>query len=130
MFEPRDWMSLLIGGVVFLMGLFPLLAQFGVGPAWFAMEFLPVTIISWVVAVAALYLVYASIVEITNSSVVGNISIIVAFLVLAVGLLPILKGFGIGPSFFALPWLTPLIYRIVFMVEGLFLIFAMWAMEM
>jgi hypothetical protein len=131
MFETRDYISLLIGAVVFLLGLFPLLAQFKIGPAWFALNFLSVTIVSWVVAVAALYLVYASVIEITNSSTVGNISILIALVVLAVGLLPILKGFLPGaPAFFALPWLTPIIYRIVFMVEGLFLVIAMWAMEM
>jgi len=130
MIEPRGILSFIMGVIIFLLGLFPLLAQFNAGPSWFAFNFLPVTIISWIVAVAALYLVYASIVEITNSSSVGTISIIFAFVVLLVGLLPILKGFNIGPSFFALSWLTPLVYRIVFMIEGLFLMIATFAMEL
>jgi len=131
--EAKDIISLLVGLVLFLAGLFPLFAKFGVGPAWFSLSFLPVTIFSWIVAVGALYLVIDSALEITNSSSIGVVSIIVEFVCLTVGILPILHGFGIGPAFFALGFLGPVstyIYPVIFMVEGAFLMIAMIAMEM
>ena len=134
MIEAKDIISFIVGLLLFALGILPLLAGFGIGPAWFNLfEFLPVTIFSWIVAVGALYLVVDSMIEITNSSSIGFVSIIIAFVCLAVGVLPILHGFGIGPSFFSLAFLgaaSKFIYNIIFMLEGLFLMIAMIAMEM
>ncbi|MBI4738284.1 hypothetical protein HY772_01765 [Candidatus Woesearchaeota archaeon] len=133
MMETKDFMSGLVGLVIFLLGLFPLLNRFGVGPEWMALKFLPLTIVSWIVAVAALYLVINSIIELTNSNAVGWVSVIIAFAALAIGLLPILGGFGIGPDLFKLEFLKgfgPILYNLVFIAEGLFLMVAMFAMEM
>lgn len=134
MMEAKDIISFIVGALLFLLGLFPLLANFGIGPSWFDVwSFLPATIISWVIAVGALYLVIDSVIEITNSSAVGFVSIIVAFVCLVIGVLPLLASFGIGPSFFALGFLggaSAYIYNAVFMLEGLFLMIAMVAMEM
>ncbi len=134
MMEAKDIVSFIIGALLFILGLFPLLHQFGIGPSWFNVwSFLPATVISWIVAVGALYLVVDSVIEITNSSAVGFVSIIVAFICLLIGVLPILHGFGIGPDFFALEFLGPVtdyLFNIVFMIEGLFLMIAMVAMEM
>jgi hypothetical protein len=133
MIEAKDILSAVVGALLFALGLLPLLNSFGIGPAWMALKFLPVTIISWIVAVGALYLVIDSVIEITNSSAVGFISIIIAFICLAVGVLPILAGFGIGPAFFSLGFLgavSKYLYHVVFMLEGIFLMIAMVAMEM
>lgn len=133
MMEAKDFMSGFVGLVIFLLGLFPLLNRFGVGPDWFALKFLPLTVISWVVAVAALYLVINSVIELTNSNAIGWMSVIVAVLALTIGVLPILAGFGVGPDFFKLEFLKGLgavLYNIVFIAEGLFLMVAMFAMEM
>jgi len=133
MMEAKDILSAVVGLLLFALGLLPLLNSFGIGPAWMALKFLPVTIISWIVAVGALYLVIDSVIEITNSSAIGFISIIIAFVCLAVGVLPILASFGIGPAFFSLGFLgavSKYLYHIIFMVEGLFLMIAMVAMEM
>ena len=134
MMEAKDIVSFIVGALIFLLGLFPLLAGFGIGPSWFNIwQFLPVTIVSWIVAVGALYLVIDSMIEITNSSAIGFLSIIIAFICLILGVLPILHGFGIGPDFFALTFLGPVtkyLYNVVFMIEGIFLMIAMVAMEM
>ena len=134
MMEAKDILSFIAGALLFILGLFPLLSSFGIGPDWFNVwSYLPVTVISWVVAVGALYLVIDSVIEITNSSAMGFVSIIIAFVCLLIGVLPILHGFGIGPDFFALTFLggfTDYLYNIVFIVEGLFLMIAMIAMEM
>jgi hypothetical protein len=133
MMEPSDYISGLVGAVIFALGLLPLLNRFGIGPDWMGLKFLPLTIMSWIIAVAALYLVVNSITELTNSNAIGWVSIIVAFVALCIGILPILGGFGIGPEFFKLEFLKSfgtLLYNVVFIAEGLFLIIAMFAMEM
>jgi hypothetical protein len=134
MMEAKDIISFIAGALLFALGILPLLQSFGIGPGWFNVwGFLPVTIISWIVAVGALYLVIDSVIEITNSSAIGFISIIVAFICLLIGILPVLHNFGIGPEFFALGFLgsfTKYLYNVVFMAEGLFLMLAMIFMEM
>lgn len=133
MMEGKDILSFIVGLLLFAMGLLPLLNKFGVGPDWFGLNFLPTTVFGWLIAVGALYLVINSVIEITNSSAVGFFSIIVAFVCLIIGVLPLLHGFGIGPDFFSMSFLgafSAYLYNIVFMVEGLFLMIAMVAMEM
>jgi hypothetical protein len=134
MMEAKDFLSFVVGLLLFALGLLPMLANFGIGPDWFDVwQFLPVTIIFWIVAVGALYLVINSMIEITNSSAIGFLSICIAFACLLIGVLPILHSLGIGPDFFALGFLGPVtdyIYNIIFMLEGLFLMIAMVAMEM
>ncbi|MBW2965232.1 hypothetical protein KY363_07280 [Candidatus Woesearchaeota archaeon] len=134
MMEAKDILSFIVGLLLFALGVLPLLNKFKIGPSWFNVwGFLPVTIVSWVVAVGALYLVIDSVIEITNSASIGFLSIIIAFVCLLVGVLPILAGFGIGPSFFSLSFLgvvSKYLFDIVFMAEGLFLMIAMVAMEM
>lgn len=134
MMEAKDILSFIAGIVLFALGLLPLLSSLGIGPGWFDFwKFLPITIISWIVAVGALYLVIDSVIEITNSSSIGFVSIIVAFICLLIGVLPILHSFSIGPQFFALDFLgafSNYLFNIAFMVEGLFLMIAMVAMEM
>jgi len=130
MLEAKDIMSMVIGAVITAVGILPLLHAIGIGPDFFNLhEVLPITIISWILAVGALYLVYDSVIEITNSNAIGWASIIVAFVVLAFGVLTILGGFGIGPGLFGLE-LPTIIYDIIFIVEGLFLMIAGFAMEM
>ena len=133
MMETKDFLSAFVGLVLFAGGVLPLLAKFKIGPAWFALKFLPVTIISWIVAVGALYLVINSVIEITNSASVGYLSILIAFVCLVIGVLPILAGFKIGPTWFALGFLKsigPILYSIVMIAEGIFLMLAMIFMEM
>jgi hypothetical protein len=134
MMEAKDIISFIAGALLLALGLLPLLNKFGIGPDWFNVwSFLPITILSWIIAVGALYLVIDSVIEITNSSAIGFISIIIAFVCLLVGVLPILSGFGIGPAFFNLGFLggaSTMIFNIVLILEGLFLMIAMIAMEM
>ena len=130
MLEAKDIISMVVGLIITALGVLPLLNKLGMGPSFFDLhQFLPLAVVSWILAVAALYLVYDSVIEITNSNAVGWASIVVAFLVLAFGVLQILEGFGIGPGLFGLE-LPTLVYDIVFIIEGLFLFIAGFAMEM
>lgn len=131
MMEAKDWISFFVGLVIACAGAMPLLNNFGVGPAWFAMEFLPVSIFSYIVAGAGFYLMVNSVIEITNSNAVGWISFLIALLFLTVGLLQTLHNFNVlKAEFFALSFITPVIYYVIFTIEGVFLMIACFAMEL
>jgi len=130
MMEGKDWLSFFVGAVIAAMGVLPLFNNFGVGPSWFAMEFLPLSIFAYIAAGAGFYLMVNSVIEITNSNAIGWFSFLIAILFLAVGVLQTLSNFGIGPSWFELSFISPIIYRVIFSIEGFFLMIAAFAMEM
>ncbi|MBI2541791.1 hypothetical protein HYV80_03730 [Candidatus Woesearchaeota archaeon] len=124
MMQMRDWISGLIGAVIFLLGLLPLIGKF---------EFLnnlPVSLLVWIVAGAGFYLLINSVIEITNSNIIGWWSFIVAITLLVIGLMPLLHSFGIGPAWFEFNWLSRAVYNVMFVIEGLFLMIATFAMEL
>lgn len=124
MMQMRDWVSGLIGAVIFLLGLMPLIGKFEF------LNSLPVSLLIWIVAGAGLYLAMNSIIEITNSNIVGWWSFGIAITVLIIGLLPLLHSFHIGPSWFEFNWLNRTAYNIIFIIEGVFLMIATFAMEL
>ena len=124
MMQMRDWISGLFGLIIFLLGLMPILGKFT-----FLNE-LPAVLLTWIVAGAGFYLMVNSLIEITNSNIVGWWSFIVAIVVLIIGLLPLLHSFHIGPSWFEFAWLSRTVYNIIFIVEGFFLMIATFAMEL
>lgn len=124
MMQTRDWISGVVGLILFLLGLLPLLGKFAF------LNNLPVSLLTWIVAGAGFYLAINSIIEITNSNVVGVWSFGVAIAVLAIGLLPLLHSFGIGYAWFEFKWLNRTAYNILFIVEGVFLMIATFAMEL
>lgn len=130
MMQLKDWISFFVGAVVFLLGFLPILSKIGSGASWFSLNFLPIAIFSYIAAAAGFYLMIESIIEITNSNIIGWWSFIIACIVLAIGVPPMLNSFGAGPSWFAFPWLSQTIYHIVFMVEGVLLMIACFAMEL
>ena len=124
MMQMRDWISGAVGAVILLLGLLPMLGRF---------EFLnnlPVSLLTWIVAGAGLYLAVNSIIEITNSNIVGWWSFGVAIAVLLIGLFPLLNSFGIGPEWFQFNWLNRKAYNVIFIIEGVFLMIATFAMEL
>jgi len=130
MFTTKDFISGIVGILLTFMGLFPLLSSFGIGPEWFALHFLPVQLFAYIVAGAGFFLAADSIREILNNNHIGIWSFGVAVIVLIIGLFPLLNSFGIGPEWFLFPWITQQIYYIIFIVEGVFLFIAAFAMEM
>jgi hypothetical protein len=124
MMQMRDWIAGAVGLVIFCLGLFPLIGKLSF------LNGLPQTAVVWIVALGALYLCYAAIVEITNSNVIGWWSFAIGAIVLIVGFLPILHSFGIGPDFFSFSWISRTVYNILFILEGVFLMVATFAMEL
>ena len=123
MMQLSDWISGAVGLIVFLLGFLPLMK-------WFNTDFLPLIILTWIVALAGLYLLVDAIVEITNSNIIGWITFWVAAAAMIIGLFPILHSFGIGPLWFEFRWLSRAAYHFVFIIEGVFLIIATFAREL
>ena len=120
MMEGKDWMSGLAGLLILALGLLPLLNGRGVGPSWFALS-LPVKLLSYVVVVGGFYLIINSFIEITNSNVIGWLSFFVAAVITILGVLQVLGKIS---------WISGMVFNIVFIIMGLFLIIATFAMEM
>lgn len=135
MMETKDWVSFFIGILVTAAGALPLLHSWGVlSNPIFQLNFLVPGVIKYLLAGLGLYLIINSIIEITNSNAIGWISGIVAVIVMAAGLLPLLAELGVLPPVFSLGFLSgpsaSFIYNILFVVEGIFLMIAAFAMEM
>lgn len=131
--EPKDWFSGLVGFVVFALGLVPLLEQFNI-VNWGISSFMSssgfLSVAPYVLAILGFYLAIESVIELTNSNHIGWLSFLIGVVIMAAGLLPALQQlFGIGPGLFGLA-VPALIYHIIFIVEGLFLMIAMFAMEL
>lgn len=132
MMEAKDWMSFFVGLLVLAFGALPILHSLGVGPTWFDLPKLSVQILSYAVALLGFYLVVNSIIEITNSNSIGWFSFLVAFLIMAIGVLHVLGQFGIVNGFLSMPFLagSMWIFNVIFVVLGLFLMIACFAMEL
>ncbi len=122
MMQMRDWIIGLIGVAFGALGLLSLIG------------YLPFELsrnaLVWASTIAALILLYAAIIEITNSNVMGTVSIIVAGIALVVSLLPLLNSFGVLGTWASFGWMSDAFYKIALTIEGLFLLVATFAMEL
>ena len=118
MMQMRDWISGLIGAVLVLLGL---------SSFWSAVSFLnnifSANVLRWIAVVAGIYLAWNSIVEITNSNVVGWWSFGVAAISIILGLLPLIPWFHFGVF-------SSAFYNVNLVIEGVFLMIATFAMEL
>lgn len=124
MMQLRDWVSGAVGAVILLLGLLPLIGRF---------EFLnnlSGTVVIWIVALAGFYLMINSVIEITNSNIVGWVSFGIAVAALIIGFFPVLHSLGVGPGWFEFAWIGRTAYNIIFIIEGAFLMVATFAMEL
>ena len=117
MMQMRDWISGLVGAIIFLLGLLPLIGKFE------SLNNLPVSLLTWIVAGSGLYLAVNSIIEITNSNIVGWWSFGVAAVSIILGLLPLIPWFHFGVF-------SSAFYNVNLVIEGVFLMIATFAMEL
>ena len=122
MMQMRDWVTGLIGVITGALGLLSLI---GVLPFE-----LSKTALVWIAAVAGIILLYASIIEITNSNIMGTVSIIAAGIVLVISLLPALSGIGWLGSWAEFGWIGETVYKVILAVEGILLAISTFAMEL
>jgi len=128
MMQARDWVSGLVGLIVFLLGLFPFMKALG-GAQWWPLS-LPVALMGWVIAVGGFYLIINSFIEITNSNIVGWVSLCTAAVISLLGVLNVLGQLGVLSGFLAVEWIPAVMFNIIFMVLGIFLMIATVAMEL
>ena len=122
MMQMRDWV---IGAIGIAIGALGLLSLIGI-----MFSDISKGVLVWVAAIAGLILLYASIVEITNSNILGTVSIIAAGLALVVSILPVLNSMGLFGDWAAFGWLGAAFYKIVLVIEGALLAAATFAMEL
>ena len=120
--QMRDWIVGVIGLAIDAIGVLSFLG-------YLPLE-LSRNVLIWISAIGGLLLLYASIIEITNSNIMGTVSIIVAGIILIVSVLPILNSFGWIGAWGSFSWLGDILYKIILAVEGIFLMIATFAMEL
>ena len=122
MMQMRDWVIGLIGAIIAALGILSLI------------KILPFelsrAILIWISAIGGFILLYAAIVEITNSNILGTFSLIAAAGVLILSFLPLLNSFGWLGSWAGFIWLGDIVYKIILAVEGVLLMIATFAMEL
>ena len=128
MMETKDFVSGLLGALLFAFGLLPVLNKMNIGPSWFDFG-IKTSIFAYIVAIAGFYLLIESFIEITNSNAIGWWSFLIASILMVVGILQVLASFNIGPTWFNFN-IPALAYYVIFIIEGLFLMIAMFAMEL
>lgn len=128
MMETKDFISFVIGALLFAFGLLPILSMLGYGPEWFDFG-IKTSLFAYIVAIAGFYLIIESFIEITNSNSIGWWSFLIAAVLMTVGILQVLASFSIGPTWFNFN-IPEIAYYMIFMIEGLFLMIAMFAMEL
>jgi len=124
--QPKGWISLILGLILVVLGVLPLLARFkilGANPIQFITNILGMNIAQYIVAIAGLVLIINAFMEADTLRIV---SLIVGVIILAAGVIPVLNGAGVIP--FNIPFLSDLVYQILFIVEGIFLVIAAFAM--
>ena len=120
--QMRDWVIGLIGVIIGAIGLLSLI---GILPFELSRNALV-----WVSAIAGFILLYASIIEITNSNIMGTVSIIAAGIILIISLLPALNSIGFLGDWASFSWIGEAVYKIILVIEGAFLAVATFAMEL
>ena len=122
MMQMRDWV---IGFIGLTIGALGILSLINVLPFELSR-----TLMIWVAALGGIILLYASIVEITNSNIMGTVSLIAAGVLSVISLLPLFNSFGWFGSWAEFKWLGDAIYKIALSIGGAFLMIATFAMEL
>ncbi len=126
MHSVRHWISFFTGAIIFCLGLFPLIGK----EAWLG----PLnattlgTIAVYIIAFGGLYIIVDSFFEFTFHSGIGITTLLIGLAVFGLGLVSILHNKGVitfGISFLGIA----IVWQILFMLEGLFLMIACFIMD-
>jgi len=119
----RHWASFIAGAVIFTLGLLPLINE---APAFLNNVLGQIAI--YIIAFGGLYVIVDSFFEYTFHSGVFITSFLVGLVVFGVGLVTILNQMG-KLTFHILPPQLSVLYYILFMLEGLFMMLAAFFMD-
>ncbi|MGM5487700.1 MAG: hypothetical protein ACQESG_02000 [Nanobdellota archaeon] len=124
--DPKTMANLLVGMVVLALGLIPLLNVLNV-IEWGLPGFLSNVIAKiglYIIAGLGLWLLIDGFMEAEG---LQKVTLIVGLVVLALGILPLLSSFGVIPEIPFLGFvLNPIVFNVIFVIEGLLLIIAAW----
>ena len=125
--EPKGWISMIVGVILLGIGLIPLLNGWGVLP--FGLPGFLTNLLSGIVvyllAIGALYLIIDAFMEDVGDPI-GMATLIIGIAIFALGIIILLNSFGVIG--FSIPFLNEMIYNILFVIEGIFLIIAAFVM--
>ncbi len=124
MHSVRHWISFFVGLLIFLLGLFPLIGK----TAWLGpLNSVVGQILVYILAFGGLFIIVDSFFEFTFHSGLGITTLLVGLVVFGLGLIVILNGMGVVS--FTIPFLSEIVYYILFMLEGLFLMLGCFVMD-
>ena len=126
--QPKGWISLILGLILMVIGVIPLLATLKViasNPIAIVTNVLGLNILQYIVAIAGIVLIVDAFMEM---DAIRAISLIVGIIIVALGTVPVLSSFGVIPAVGFLSFLTATVYHAIFVIEGLFLVIAAFAM--
>lgn len=119
MMTAKDWVSFFIGAVIAILGLLPFITKSSLEGN--IVSFLPNSVLPWILALGGIYLIVNAFIEITNSNIMGWISLFVGAFLAGFGWVPFLNGVLIG---------SPALMQIFLIINGIFLMIAAFAMEL
>lgn len=119
----RHWTSFFVGLVILCFGLFHLIGK----KAWLGpVGGLTGTILAYILAIGGLYVIIDAFFEFSFHSGIGIATLIIGLLFFGLGIINVLASFGVIT--FSVPIAT-MIYNILFVVEGVFLMIACFVMD-
>jgi hypothetical protein len=126
-FQGKNLLSLILGVILLALGMIPLLNSWKVIP--FGLPAFLVVLVSqifiYLIAAGALWLLVDGFHEGTYTPQ-GKAAIGVGFVVFLIGIINILNKFKVIP--FGIPFLTPVVYSVIFAIEGILLVYAAFTM--
>jgi len=125
--DVMSWISMPLGIILLVMGIIPLLQTLGVigfGLPGFLAGAVG-TFIPFIIAAAALFLIIDSFLE-DISSGIGLTTAIIGLIILVLGVIVALNSLGVIG--FSIPFLSMLIYNIIFIILGILAIIAAFVM--
>ena len=125
MHSARHWLSFFVGAIIFALGLIPLIGKEGwLGPLNSVIGQIAV----FIIAFGGLYIIIDSFFEFTFHSGIGITTLLVGLVVFGLGLISILHSMGVVG--FGIPFLAlPIVWQILFLLEGLFLMLGCFIMD-
>ncbi len=123
----RHWISFFVGAFIFVLGLFPLIGK----DAWIfnLTKSAPGIVFAYIVAFGGLYIIVDSFFEFTFHSGVGVGTLLIGFIVLGLGLVAVLSSMKVITFSLSFMAAFGIVYEILFMLEGLFLMIACFIMD-
>ena len=122
--DPKNWSAIIIGFLLMALGILPLLQKFKIITfAGFLTGSWLMTVAPYLLAAGGIYLLIDSFMEDDHMRI---ISILVSLAIIAVGVINVLYTFKIIG--FNVPFVGPILYYTLFIIEGLFLVIAAFAM--